>query len=130
MTKPGLLTLTIKDKSALYLAYMPFVRNGGLFIPTNSAYNLGDEVFKQIRPREVEDFNVYIQVFQPGLRQQRLCALQASRRAVHGIAPATECQGAGPAETAVAARQHYHGHRCYRSGEKWLRLRCSISTVS
>ncbi len=43
--KPGLLTLTIKDKSALYLAYMPFVRNGGLFIPTNSNYRLGDEVF-------------------------------------------------------------------------------------
>jgi len=44
MTKPGLLTLTIKDKSALYLAYMPFVINGGLFIPTNSTYRLGDEV--------------------------------------------------------------------------------------
>jgi type IV pilus assembly protein PilZ len=43
--KHGLLTLTIKDKSALYLAYMPFVRNGGLFIPTNSNYRLGDEVF-------------------------------------------------------------------------------------
>jgi type IV pilus assembly protein PilZ len=43
--KPGLLTLTIKDKSALYLAYMPFVRNGGLFIPTNSNYRLGDDVF-------------------------------------------------------------------------------------
>ena len=45
MSKPGLLTLTIKDKSALYLAYMPFVENGGLFIPTNSSYKLGDEVF-------------------------------------------------------------------------------------
>ena len=45
MSKPGLLTLTIKDKSALYLAYMPFIRNGGLFIPTNSTYRLGDEVF-------------------------------------------------------------------------------------
>jgi len=43
--KPGLLTLTIKDKSALYLAYMPFVNNGGLFIPTNSNYRVGDEVF-------------------------------------------------------------------------------------
>lgn len=43
--KPGLLTLTIKDKSALYLAYMPFVQNGGLFIPTNSSYRIGDEVF-------------------------------------------------------------------------------------
>jgi type IV pilus assembly protein PilZ len=45
INKPGLLTLTIKDKSALYMAYMPFVRNGGLFIPTNSNYRLGDEVF-------------------------------------------------------------------------------------
>ncbi|MCP4000367.1 MAG: pilus assembly protein PilZ [Gammaproteobacteria bacterium] len=45
MAKPGLLTLTIKDKSALYLAYMPFVVNGGLFIPTSSTYSLGDEVF-------------------------------------------------------------------------------------
>jgi type IV pilus assembly protein PilZ len=45
MSKPGLLTLTIKDKSALYLAYMPFVQNGGLFIPTSSNYKLGDEVF-------------------------------------------------------------------------------------
>jgi type IV pilus assembly protein PilZ len=45
MAKPGLLTLTIKDKSALYLAYMPFVQNGGLFIPTKSSYQLGDEVF-------------------------------------------------------------------------------------
>jgi type IV pilus assembly protein PilZ len=44
-SKPGLLTLTIKDKSALYLAYMPFVQNGGLFIPTNSSYRIGDEVF-------------------------------------------------------------------------------------
>lgn len=45
MAKPGLLTLTIKDKSALYLAYMPFVHNGGLFIPTSGSYGLGDEVF-------------------------------------------------------------------------------------
>lgn len=45
MSKPGLLTLTIKDKSALYLAYMPHIINGGLFIPTSNSYQLGDEVF-------------------------------------------------------------------------------------
>ena len=44
-SKTGLLTLTIKDRSALYLAYMPWVKNGGLFIPTNSSFRLGDEVF-------------------------------------------------------------------------------------
>ncbi len=42
---PGILTLNIKDKSALYVSYMPFVKNGGLFIPTNKEYKLGDEVF-------------------------------------------------------------------------------------
>ncbi len=41
----GILSLTIKDKSVLYAAYMPFIRNGGLFIPTNKNYKLGDEVF-------------------------------------------------------------------------------------
>jgi len=45
MAKPGILTLTIKDKTALYQAYMPFVSNGGLFIPTSKKYKLGDEVF-------------------------------------------------------------------------------------
>ena len=41
----GILSLNIKDKSALYAAYMPYVKNGGLFIPTNKQYSLGDEVF-------------------------------------------------------------------------------------
>jgi type IV pilus assembly protein PilZ len=43
--RQGILSLTIKDKSALYAAYMPFVKNGGLFIPTTKTYKLGDEVF-------------------------------------------------------------------------------------
>src|SRR5690554_7008404 len=43
--RSGILTLTIKDKAVLYAAYMPFVKNGGLFIPTNKTYQLGDEVF-------------------------------------------------------------------------------------
>lgn len=43
--KPGILSLTIKDKGVLYAAYMPFIENGGLFIPTNKHYRLGDELF-------------------------------------------------------------------------------------
>ena len=43
--RQGILSLTIKDKHALYAAYMQFVRNGGLFIPNNKKYKLGDEVF-------------------------------------------------------------------------------------
>lgn len=44
-TRQGILSLTIKDKNALYAAYMDYVSGGGLFIPTNKKYNLGDEVF-------------------------------------------------------------------------------------
>ena len=40
--RQGILSLTIKDKNALYAAYMQFVKNGGLFIPTTKKYNVGD----------------------------------------------------------------------------------------
>ena len=43
--KNEVLTLTIKDKSALYASYMPYIENGGLFIPTDDEFKLGDEVF-------------------------------------------------------------------------------------
>ena len=44
-TKSGILSLTIKDRTVLYAAYMPFLRNGGLFIPTNKRFALGEDVF-------------------------------------------------------------------------------------
>ncbi len=44
--RPGILNLSIPDKQTLYSAYMPFVRNGGIFVPTDSsAYRLGQEIF-------------------------------------------------------------------------------------
>lgn len=43
--KPGVLSLAIKEKSALYAAYMPYVKGGGLFIPTNKNFKIGEEVF-------------------------------------------------------------------------------------
>ncbi len=43
--RQGILSLTIRDKSALYASYMPFIKNGGLFIPTAKTYKIGDEVF-------------------------------------------------------------------------------------
>ncbi len=43
--KPGVLSLAIKEKAALYASYMPFVKGGGLFIPTNKSFKIGDEVF-------------------------------------------------------------------------------------
>jgi len=40
-----ILSLVIKDRRALHAAYMPFIKNGGLFVPTNQPYQLGDELF-------------------------------------------------------------------------------------
>ena len=40
-----MLSLNIREKAALYAAYMPFLRGGGIFIPTSRPYTLGEEVF-------------------------------------------------------------------------------------
>jgi type IV pilus assembly protein PilZ len=44
-TRQGILSLTIKDKPVLYAAYMPFLQNGGLFVPTSKEYSIGDDIF-------------------------------------------------------------------------------------
>ncbi len=36
------------NKAELYKAYMPFVKNGGLFIPTTKEHSLGDELFVEL----------------------------------------------------------------------------------
>ena len=45
MARPGVLSLNIREKAALYAAYMPFLKGGGIFIPTSRQYALGEEVF-------------------------------------------------------------------------------------
>ena len=43
--RQGILSLAVKDKASLYNAYMPFIKGGGIFVPTPKRYFLGDEVF-------------------------------------------------------------------------------------
>lgn len=43
--RPSVLSLNITSKPALYASYMPFLKRGGLFVPTTREYALGDEVF-------------------------------------------------------------------------------------
>lgn len=38
----NVLRLHIKDKASLYAAYMPFLKNGGLFVETTENRNLGE----------------------------------------------------------------------------------------
>jgi type IV pilus assembly protein PilZ len=53
--RQGILSLAIKDKGALFNAYMPFVRGGGRFVPTAKRYSLGDEVFILLSLMEEKD---------------------------------------------------------------------------
>jgi hypothetical protein len=43
--KQGVMSLAIRDKTMLLAAYMPYLKNGGIFIPTDRSFELGDEVF-------------------------------------------------------------------------------------
>ncbi len=43
--RQGILSLAVKDKASLYNAYMPFIKGGGIFVPTPKRYFIGDEVF-------------------------------------------------------------------------------------
>lgn len=45
VARQGILSLAVKDKAQLYAAYMPYLKYGGIFVPTAKRYFLGDEVF-------------------------------------------------------------------------------------
>jgi len=51
----GILSLSIREKAVLHAAYMPFIRNGGLFIPTTRQYEIGNEVFMLLRLLDEEE---------------------------------------------------------------------------
>ncbi|MFN4003634.1 MAG: PilZ domain-containing protein [Hylemonella sp.] len=43
--RPSVIQLAIKEKAALYAAYIPLFTEGGIFIPTTREYRLGDDVY-------------------------------------------------------------------------------------
>lgn len=45
LARPSVMSLSIRERSALYAAYMPFLQNGGVFVPGNRNCKLGEEVF-------------------------------------------------------------------------------------
>ena len=43
--RPSVIQLAIKEKAALYAAYIPLFKEGGVFIPTAREYQLGADVY-------------------------------------------------------------------------------------
>ena len=68
--RPSVLSLNISSKSALYAAYMPFLKNGGIFLPTSREYKLGDDVYVLLTLPEDS---------LPGTTPARYCAIVSSR---------------------------------------------------
>ena len=44
IARPGVFTLVIRSKAALYAAWIPLLKGGGIFLPSNKAHSLGEEV--------------------------------------------------------------------------------------
>lgn len=43
--RPSVIQLAIREKAALYAAYIPLFAEGGVFIPSARDYKLGDDVY-------------------------------------------------------------------------------------
>lgn len=43
--RPSVIQLSIKEKAALYAAYIPLFKDGGIFVPSTREYRLGDDVY-------------------------------------------------------------------------------------
>ena len=48
-TRPRVLSVSINDLRTLRAAFMPFLKNAGLFVPTHNEYGMGDEVFLVVK---------------------------------------------------------------------------------
>ena len=44
-SRPSILQLRFESQQELYRAYIPLFREGGLFIPTNREYRLGEDLY-------------------------------------------------------------------------------------
>jgi len=42
--RPGVFTLVVRSKAALYAAWIPLLKGGGIFLPSNRSHSLGEEV--------------------------------------------------------------------------------------
>jgi len=64
MNTPNL-TLSLLDKQKIFAAYMPFIKQGGLFIATDKIYPLGVSVLLQLELKvhdEIERYAIVVKV--------------------------------------------------------------------
>ena len=112
--RPSVLSLAIKEKAALYAAYMPFLRNGGMFVPTSKPYQIGDEIYLILAL--MDDPNKYpIAGTVPGSRRR---APTTTRRKVSACISRPTNRASAPA----SASKKSSAPRC---GRRALPIRCN-----
>ena len=45
VARPSVIQLVFREKGALYAAYIPMLTDGGLFVPTQRPYKLGEDIY-------------------------------------------------------------------------------------
>ncbi len=57
--RPSVLQLAIKEKGALYAAYIPLFAEGGIFVATSRDFRLGDDIYVLLTvPEDEEKFPI------------------------------------------------------------------------
>lgn len=57
--RPSVLQLALKEKGALYAAYIPMLAEGGIFVATPRKFKLGDDVYVLLKlPDDPESYPV------------------------------------------------------------------------
>ena len=57
--RPSVVQLSIKEKAALYAAYIPLFTAGGIFVPTTREYQLGDDMYVLLTlPEDTERYPI------------------------------------------------------------------------
>jgi type IV pilus assembly protein PilZ len=98
MTESPILNYTINDPVELNLSYIPFINNGGLFVPTFQTFTMGDFVT--------------VDLFLPGkkdaIRIEGKIVWITPQNALHHVLPGIGIQFIGP--NAQAIRTQIEGH--------------------
>src|SRR5574343_90747 len=114
--RPSVLSLNINSKSALYAAFMPHLKSGGIFIPTTRGYKIGDEVFMLLSlmedPAKLPIAGTVVWVTPPGAQNGRAQGIgvhfnndesgQEARRKIEGLLGGV-MQSARPTHTLCSA---------------------------
>ena len=102
--RPSVMQLAIKEKGALYAAYIPFFVEGGIFVPTPRDYRLGDDVYVLL-PLPADPQRYPVAAVQPPQQElmDRLMFAQANEAArcwqegvLRSVAAARRRRGSGP----------------------------------